>query len=184
MIGALTIRPSALDQPLPEPPGVVGLLRVGPARQPQLLEPHQLDLGTGRLGGPQRLLQHDLGAAVDRAGIESEQSQRHRCFSFVVRVVEPGRSRQGPIGRIGSEPSQPSASAASRPCMPRIGATREVHLDRVREQVAAVVPGDVHRAERGGVDERAAQRLQAGADSAARSSTTQLTWPSEPGVMP
>ena len=36
-------QPVALDEPLPQPPGVVGLGRVGAAGQPQLVEPDQLD---------------------------------------------------------------------------------------------------------------------------------------------
>ena len=72
MIGVLTIEGVGLDEPLPVPPRVVGLGSVRPARQVQLLEPHELDLGARRLGGAQRGDQEDLGAAAQLAAPEAE----------------------------------------------------------------------------------------------------------------
>ena len=63
-----------LDELLPVPPGVVGLGRVRPAGQVQLLEPHELDLRARLLGGPQRGDQEDLGAAAQLPAPESQHS--------------------------------------------------------------------------------------------------------------
>ena len=57
-----------------------------------------------------------------------------------------------------------------------------VELDGMREQRAAVVPGDRDRAGSGGVDQPAARAVPAGRSPAPRSGTTQETWLIAPGV--
>ncbi len=65
--------PVALDQPFPQPPGVVGLGGFRRAAgQAELVEPHELDLGALVLRRPQRRLEQDLRATVGLTAAEPE----------------------------------------------------------------------------------------------------------------
>ena len=97
-----------LHQPLPEPPGVVGIspgrVRWAGRRSSSRTSSTSAPAASRRA---QRLLEHDLGAAAGLAGAESEQSCVIACLSF-------GHGGQPAIGRTRSVPSQPSARAVSR----------------------------------------------------------------------